>query len=167
MFTKRRKMIARIMLCLLYISFFTYLLSDIQAITNWNYAVHEMLYMPVTISMILVPILVGVWIYYAFKSRYLNESKNYLATSLVIASIILIGIFFNYESQKVTSSGLAEVEYKTHDEKGYLIQIGDKSLRCDEEMYDTVAVHSRYTVVYTWYKSNPYEGKLISIEKNN
>ena len=68
-YTQKRKIVAKVILGTTYIAFIGYLLAKLQGIADWNYNIHELLYIPYSIAYYLVPILLFLWLYYAIKSK--------------------------------------------------------------------------------------------------
>lgn len=170
-YTQKRKIVTKVILGTTYIAFIGYLLAKFQWIADWNYNIHELLYIPYNIAYYLLPVLLFLWMYYAIKSkRELKESinkskiKNVLINSMLFASLIIIGTYFYVQSMTVSTGGLFEVEQKIQERNNYYIELNQKKIKCTQSEFNLIEEGKVYLVTFDWNKQWPDEGKLILIE---
>lgn len=168
----RRKILSKVILITIYSAFVGYLLGNMQSIADWNYTIHEMLYIPLNIAYFILPIELVIWLYYAVKSikksrdnriKY-NRVKIYSRNSLLLISVIVILSYFNIQSTKISTMGLFEVENKFNKSSDYYIQISNKNIKCNKSEYNLVKEGDLYMVDFTWNEKWPQKGTLKSIE---
>ncbi len=170
-YTLKRKIVTKVILGTTYIAFIGYVLAKLQWIADWNYSIHELLYIPYSIAYYLVPVLLLLWIYYAIKSkRELKESnykpkiKNLLINSMLFSSLVIIGAYFYIQSMTVSTGGLFEVEQKIQERNNYYIELNQKKIQCTHSEFNLIEEGKVYLVTFDWNKQWPDEGKLILIE---
>lgn len=169
-YTKKRKMLSKAISITVYISFICYLLGDIQSITNWNYNVHEMLYLPVNFAFFTVPIGFLAWLYFAIKSYGSRENsgkpelKVYLKNSLTIISLILIITYFIIQSHSVTTSGIFKISNKIYENRNYYIMINDKKVNCTWNEYNLIDEEKSYLITFKWNTYSRSQNKVEYIE---
>lgn len=141
-YISKRKIISKSIVITIYFSFACYILGEIQSISNWNYCIHEMLYIPITIAYAIIPVQVSVWLYYAIKSYgikkgfNINKVKLYIKNSITIISLIIISIYFIIQSHSVSTSGIFEINNKIYDGNNYYILINEKKVKCTWNEYN-------------------------------
>lgn len=64
-----KQMLLKLLLYTLYISFIGLILGQIQAIADFNYTLHEIMYLPVNIAIFIVPIELIIFIFYWIRWR--------------------------------------------------------------------------------------------------
>lgn len=170
-FTQKRKTVSKIILVTFYSAFIGYLLAGLQWIADWNYSIHEMLYIPYSIAYFLVPFELLAWIYYAAKSKrevrendHRPRNKEYLINLVLSVSLILIATYFYIQSMTIVTSGLFEVEQKIQDKNKYYIQLDDQRIRCTHNEFNLIEEGRVYLVTFSWNKESPDKGKLELIE---
>ncbi|GKX29163.1 hypothetical protein SH1V18_16430 [Vallitalea longa] len=171
-YVHKRKILTKIILITIYITFIGYLLGNVQSIADWNYSIHEMLYIPCYIAYYLFPLELCIWLYYAIKSikeprdnmmKY-NNIKMYLRNSLLVVSVMAILSFFYIQSMNISTTGLFEVENKFNKTNAYYIQINNKNIKCSKNEYNLVKEGDLYMVDFSWNKKWPQKGSLKYIE---
>ena len=154
----------------MYTSFTGYMLGDIQGIANWNYNVHEMLYIPMAIAYVAMPIQVLVWLYYAIKSYGYKEPGNtinlrsYVRNSFGVISLIFIITYFIIQSHRVSISGIFEIKNKMYDKRNYYIMIDDKKVKCTWNEYNLMEEGKSYLISFNWNNYYLSKAKLEYIE---
>lgn len=166
---KAQKLTLYWLLGFIYAAFIGMQLGRIQAITDFNYNLHEMMFMPFTIAIIAVPVLFLIYIYYLTK--YLSargKQKITLKTSvqavLVIASLIFVVSITNHQFQEASTSGVFEVEKKEHENRGYYLVINGKKVKVSRNEFHLVEENQKYVVNFIWNKRTPDKGRLETIE---
>ena len=170
-FTQKRKIVAKVILGTTYIAFIGYLLADLQWITDWNYNLHEILYIPYSIAYYAVPVLSLLWGYYAIKSKRESKEINHKPkinkiwiNLMLFASLVLVGAYFYIQSMDLSTVGLFEVEQKIQESNSYYIELNHKKIKCTQSEYNLIEVGRVYLVTFEWHKQWPEEGQLILIE---
>ena len=157
------------LLGIIYTSFLGTQLGRIQAITDFNYSLHEMLYIPATLSIFLVPIVFLVYMYFVIK--YLRKRgiqkpnlKTGVKAVLVIISLITIFLIKNYQSNETFTGGIFEIEQKIQEDTKYYLVLNDKKIKVSRNEFYLVDVHKEYLVNFVWNSQSPNEGRLETIE---
>ena len=169
-YTIKRKLLSKSIIITIYISFIGYLLGDIQSIANWNYNLHEMLYIPLNIAYFLLPLQFLAWIYYAIRSYGGKKDystarfKLYVKNSVIVMSLLLIFMYFFIQSHRVSTSGVFEVKNKMLEERNYYILISDKKVKCSWNEYNLIEKDKSYLIIFVWNSYWPDQGKLEYIE---
>jgi hypothetical protein len=169
-YLRKRKITSKVILITMYTSFIGYMLGDIQGIANWNYSVHEMLYMPMSVAYFAIPIQALVWLYYAIKSYRYKESRNainlklYARNSFAVISLIFIIAYFIIQSHRVSTSGIFEIRNKIYDKRNYYILIDDKKVKCTWNEYNLVEEGKSYLISFNWNNYYVSKAKLEYIE---
>jgi len=164
-FNTRKKMALIILVGTIYLSFSGRMLGQIQAITDFSYNLHELLFLPVTISYFLIPIEFVVYIYYFVKSRGFREEKKMLRKAksyAIFLSVIIIILIVVYQGNSVNTSGIVKVR-AFNDGNKYYLDIDGKMIRCTSNVYYLIIPNADYLVNYDW---NEYsnKGKLNTIK---
>lgn len=170
-YTEKRKVVTKIILITIYSAFIGYLLGSLQSIADWNYTIHEMMFIPFFIAYYVFPFELCIWLYYAVKStRETKENmikpkmKLYFSNSLLLMSLIIIISYFYIQSMNVSTGGLFEVENKIEERNNYYIQMNHKKIKCNKNVYNLIEEDKVYLVDFTWNKKWPQKGKLEYIE---
>ena len=170
-YAQKRKIITKVILGTTYIAFIGYLLAELQWIADWNYNIHELLYVPYSIAIYLVPALLLLWLNYAIKSkRELNENNNkvgikkILINLMLFASLILVGAYFYVQSMTVSTGGLFEVKDKIQESNNYYIELNYKKIKCTHSEFNLIEEGKVYLVTFDWNRLWPEVGTLILIE---
>lgn len=156
------------LLGIIYVSFLGMQLGRIQAITDYNYSLHEMLYIPVTLSSFLVPIAFLIYMYFVIK--YLRKwgfQKPNIYTGikavLVITSLITIFSLINYQSKEFSTGGVFKVEQKIQEDTKYYLILNDKKVRVSRNEFYLVDLNKEYLGSFIW-NSQTNRGRLETIE---
>jgi hypothetical protein len=167
-YTRKRKLLTKIIIITVYISLFSYLLGDIQSIANWNYTIHEILYLPITLAIYVLPIIFIFWSYYFFKSFKLFRTslslKEVLKNFGIVLSVLVILLFFLVQQKSITTSGIYIIENKAKIERSYYIKLNNKSVRCTWNEYNLIETGKTYLITYEWNQLLHQKGKLEYIE---
>lgn len=170
-YTQKRKIVTKVILGITYMAFLGYLLAKLQWIADWNYSIHELLYIPYSITFYSLPVLLVLWMYYAIKSkRELKASnkkpriKKILINSSLTASLFIIGAYFYIQSMTVSTGGLFKVERKVQERNNYYIELNQKKIKCTHSEFNLIEEGKVYLVTFDWNKKLLDEGKLILIE---
>ncbi|MER2090630.1 MAG: hypothetical protein ABS920_12895 [Sporosarcina sp.] len=166
---KAQKLALYWLLGLIYSGFIGLQLGRIQAIADFNYNLHEMMYVPFTIALFVVPVVFVIYIYLLIK--YLLERgqqktnfKTSIQAVLVIASIIVIVSITAQQFSEVSTGGVFEVEKKLHEDRKYYLVLDDKKVRVSYNEFQLVEENQQYLISFVWNKRTPYKGQLETIE---
>lgn len=162
---KRRimKLIGYAIVLIIYGSLILTLMTKSDIANAWPVKRLVYLQMPLKISMYLIPILLLVYLLLSIKYKESNQ-KSKLFLLVILLSFAFISSYYNQIKQTVYASGLAEIEYKIKDVDGYVVQIGEKRLLCDEADYLLLTQKKRYRVIYEWQVTKPNDGRLRYVE---
>jgi hypothetical protein len=169
-YIKRRKILTRSIGIMIYITFVCFNLGGIQSIADWNYNVHEMLYMPLNIAFFIVPILIIVWFYYAIKSygykkdSITNKVKLYAKNFIITMSLVLIVIYFVIQFHSVSTGGVFRVNAKVHEGNKYYIVLNKTKVKCTWNEYNLTELGKSYLIQYKWNTYWPNKGELDQIQ---
>lgn len=157
------------LLGIIYTAFIGLQLGRIQAIANFNYNLHEMMYAPVNLAIFVVPILFVIYIFLSIKSLIKKENhtltlKTTIRSILVMVSLVIIFWIVGYQSKDVSTTGLYEIERKTQEDSKYYIVLEGKKIRVSQNEYKLINRNKKYMIMYVWNKSSPYIGNLKIIE---
>ncbi|MCR2822723.1 hypothetical protein [Lederbergia panacisoli] len=166
---KAQKIALYWLLALIYVSFIGLQLGRIQAIADYNYSLHEILYVPFTIAIFVVPALLLIYIilftkYLRKRGRKKTHLKTIVQSILIISSIVIIIFITEYQFQEVSTSGIFKVEQKLHDDGKYYLIINDKKVRVSYNEFQLIEENQQYLITFIWNKRSPYKGKLEIIE---
>jgi heme/copper-type cytochrome/quinol oxidase subunit 2 len=157
------------LLGLIYSAFIGVQLGRIQAITNFNYTLHEMLLIPATLALYIGPVVFIIYLYYLIK--YLRkggrQKGNFISkvkAIIVIVSIIIIASITAHQSHEVHTGGIFELEEKLYEEGKYYLVFDDKKLKVSMNEYQLVEVNEEYLVSFIWNSRTPNKGRLETIE---
>ncbi|MBU3144869.1 hypothetical protein [Clostridium sp. CF012] len=146
-------------------------LGKVQYITDFNYNLHEMLYLPINLSLLIVPIELILLIYYStryfkniWKSTVLMDLRYKIKVFLcVIFMVVAIGLMYN-QTNIVSTFGSHIITNKIIDGSSRYIILDNIKIKCTENEYNLINVTDTYFIGYSWnIKSNV--GKLNTIEK--
>ncbi|MEK4425576.1 hypothetical protein [Solibacillus sp. FSL K6-1523] len=157
------------LLGLIYSGFIGLQLGRIQAITDINYTLHELMFVPTSIAMFTVPVVFLIYIYFLIK--YLvargKQKANLTAVSkvvLVIASLIVVVSITVPQSFEVHTTGIFEVEKKLHEDRKYYLVIDDTKVRVSQNEFHLIDENQQYLISFVWNKRTPNKGQLEMIE---
>lgn len=160
------------LLALIYLSFIGLQLGRIQAIADFNYNLHEMMYLPFSISMFLVPVLFLIYIFLFIKyirkrGKKKIDSKTVLQSIAIIFSVVIIISITEYQFQEVSTAGVFEVKDKIQDDRKYYLLIDEKNIKVSYNEFQLVKANQQYLISFIWNKRNPDKGILQTIELIN
>lgn len=166
-FVAKRKILSKSIIILMYLSFISYILGDVQSIADWNFSFHEMLYLPINITYFILPILIIVWLYYAIKSFKYNKAsskmemtKLYFKNFIIFISLVCIVVYFVIDFHEVSTGGIFTIEDKIYDGNYYYVLIDNKKVRCTWNEYNLIEEGKRYEIDFDWNTYWPDKGKL-------
>ncbi len=162
----------RALYCLLapiYLSFIGLQLGRIQAIADFNYNLHEIMYLPFTLAIFVLPVLILLYIFLLIK--YLRKRgpkkigiKTIVQSILIISSLVIIIYITEYQFHEVSTSGVFKVEQKLYDDRKYYLIINDKKVRVSYNEFQLVEEDQQYLISFIWNTRTPNIGKLNTIE---
>jgi heme/copper-type cytochrome/quinol oxidase subunit 2 len=157
------------LLGLLYLGFIGMQLGRVQAITDFNYNLHEMMFFPVTIAVFAVPVVFLIYLYLIIKyalnrKRHWPSLKTNVQAVIIIASVVVVVSITAYQSQEVSTGGVFEVEQKIHENNKYFLVLNDKKVRVSSNEYHLVEENQEYLISFVWNKRSPNSGRLETIE---
>lgn len=165
---KSKKIVLTYILVLIYSSFLGLQLGKIQAIADYNYNLHEMLYIPANLAIFTLPVMLIIYLFLVFKSRKYAKKRITLRGTLkkviIIISLVFIFGITGYETQNVSTTGVYEINEKVQEGNYYFILLADKKIRVSRNEFHLIKVQEDYLVVYQWNKNSPQKGKLEVIE---
>lgn len=154
---------------LIYLAFIGFQLGRIQAIADFNYNLHEIMYLPLNLAIFVVPILFLIYIYLFIKylrkrGRQKTNLKVIIQIIIIMVSIIIIFSITEHQFREVSTSGVFEVEQKIRKDRKYYMVIGDKKVRVTYNEFQLIEENQQYLISYIWNKRSPNKGKLEIIE---
>lgn len=146
-------------------------LGDMQIIAEFNYTLHELFYLPINISIVILPLEVIALVYYSIKHfndiwqetismNLIYKIKIFISVICMVFVISIIYYQFNYEE----SSTIYSVDNKTTDGGKTYIVVDGINIKCTLNEYRLIDVNKEYLISYKWNKFKPNEGKLQSIQ---
>ncbi len=164
----KRKIFSKVIMITFYITFVCYLLGDVQSITNINYSLHEMLYIPYNVAIFILPILTIGWLYFAIKSLGFKQEKlkykDYIKNFIIIISLIGIFIYFIIQQQSVSTGGIFLITNKVYDGNNYYVEVNEMKIKCTWNEFNLIEEGKTYLIDYEWNTYWPDKGKLEYIE---
>lgn len=166
---KAQKLALYWLLGLIYSGFIGLQLGRIQAIADYNYNLHEIMYVPFNIALFVAPVVFLIYIYLLIKYLLVRgKQKTNLKTStqavLVIASIIVVVSITTHQFLELSTSGIFEVEKKLHEDRKYYLVFDDKKVRVSYNEFQLVEENQQYLISFVWNKRTPNKGQLETIE---
>lgn len=154
---------------LIYLSFIGLQLGRIQAITDYNFNLHEMMFLPFSIALFVVPALFLIYIFLLVKyvrkrGRKKSDLKTVIQTILITFSIIIIVTITEHQFQEVSTGGIFIVEQKLQEDNKYYLKIDDKKVKVSHNKFELVEENQQYLISYIWNKRTPDIGKVETIE---
>lgn len=166
---KAQKLALYWLLGIVYSGFIGLQLGRNQAIADFNYNLHELMFIPYNIALFVSPVVFLIYIYllvkYLFKSgkQKLNFKKGIKATLIITSFVVIISIT-SYQSFEVSTSGVFEVEEKIHKDRRYYLLLNEKKLRVSFNEFQLVEEKKQYLISFVWNKQTPNKGWLETIE---
>jgi heme/copper-type cytochrome/quinol oxidase subunit 2 len=166
---KSQKVALYWLLGIIYTAFIGLQLGRIQAIADFNYNLHEIMYAPFTIALFVVPVVFLVYIYQLIKyirkrGKQSPNFKRVLKAMLVITSIVVIVSITSYQFKEVTTSGVFEVENKLQEDRKYFLVLNNIKVRVSNNEYHLVEENETYLITFVWNQKTPNKGMLQTIE---
>lgn len=163
-----QRMVLYGLLALIYLSFIGLQLGRIQAITDFNYNLHEMMYLPFNIALFVVPALSLIYTllflkYICKRGKKKSDLKTIVKTIVTISSIVIIVMVTEHQFQEVSTGGVFIVEQKRYDNGKYYLIINDKKVRVSQNVFELVEEDKQYLINYIWNKRTPDIGRLETI----
>ncbi|ANX14085.1 hypothetical protein ABE41_018900 [Fictibacillus arsenicus] len=163
-----QKVALYVLLGLIYSGFLGTQLGRIQAISDFNYTLHELLFVPATLALYLGPVMFLVYFYLLIKYIKKRERghwgiKSAAKTISVIASIVAILIIMNHQSHEVSTAGIFVLEQKHLVEGKYYLVIDERQIKVSRNEYQLAEVENEYLVSFIW-NSRSKKGILETIE---
>lgn len=166
---KAQKLALYWLLGLIYSGFIGLQLGRIQAIADFNYNLHEIMYVPFNIALFVVPVVFLINIYLLIKyllkrGRLKTNLKTSIQAVLVIASIVVVVSITAHQFQEVSTGGVFQVEKKLHEDRKYYLVLDDKKVRVSYNEFQLVEENHKYLISFVWNKRTPNKGQLEIIE---
>ncbi|MBU8878885.1 hypothetical protein BGM26_07790 [Bacillus sp. FJAT-29790] len=157
------------LLGLIYSGFIGLQLGRIQAIADFNYSLHEILYVPFNLAIFLVPVVFLIYLYHVIKylrkrRRQKGNLKTKVKAIMVIISIIFIFSITNHQFHEVSTGGIFVLKQKLHEEGKYYLVFDDKKISVSVNEFQLVEVNQQYLVSFVWNSRSPNKGRLKTIE---
>jgi hypothetical protein len=166
---KAQKVALYVMLGLIYSGFLGTQLGRIQAISDFNYTLHELLFLPATLATYLGPLMFVVYLFLFIKyvkrrGRSSFEIKSTVKAFTIIASIVAILIVVNHQSKEVSTAGIFVLEQKLLVDGEYYLVIDDRHIKVSRNEYQLAEVNKEYLVSFVWNPQSSQNGLLETIE---
>lgn len=144
-------------------------LGRIQAIADFNYNLHELMYIPFTIALFAAPALFVIYIFLLCKfllagGKYSLNRKTGIQSLFVIASIVVVISITAHQFLEVATAGVYEIEEKIHEDRKYFIVLHDKKIQVSNNEFQLIEKNQLYSISFVWNKRTPNIGKLKTIE---
>lgn len=163
-----KKIVSVLLVGIIYAAFIGLELGRIQAIADFNYRLHEMLFIPVNLAIFTVPLLSVVYLVLLVKSlKYKTQKlapKRRIKVISVVLSLAVIFAVVGYQVQEVSTTGVYEITEKYQKGSKYYILAQDKEIRISRNEYYLIDLNEKYMVGFLWNKNTPGKGKLEIIE---
>ncbi|SOC25070.1 hypothetical protein SAMN05880501_11814 [Ureibacillus xyleni] len=163
-----QQMVLYSLLALLYLAFVGLQLGRIQSIADYNYNLHEMMYLPFNIAIVVVPVLFLIYLF--LFTKYVRKRgikplklKTIAKAIVIITSIAVIMTITEHQFQEVSTGGVFIVEQKRNENGKFYLIINDKMVRVSQNEFQLVEENQQYLINFLWNKRNPNEGKLETI----
>jgi cation transport ATPase len=168
-FYKAQKITLYVLLGLTYSAFKGTQLGRIQAITNFNYTLHELLFVSMTLAFYLGPVIFLVYlflftVYVKRRGKRRFNIKSIVKVFTIIASIIGILIVMNHQSKEVSTAGIFILEQKVLVDGKYYLVIDDRHIKVSRNEFQLAEVNKEYLVSFVWNSRSPQNGLLETIE---
>lgn len=155
-------------LALIYLSFIGLQLGRIQSIADFNYNLHEVMYLPFSIAIFILPVLLLIYIFLSIKyirkrGRKKVDIKKVVQTILIISSVIIIVTITEYQFQELSAGGVYKVQRKLKEDNKYYLIIDDKKIRVSHNEFQLTEDNQQYLIGFIWNKRTPDKGKLETI----
>lgn len=171
-YLKKSRIASIVLILSLIICFISLELGKIQPISDFNYTLHEMIYIPISIGIFLIPLEVIFTIYYSIKwiikvrRDTSGKSKtNLLLNVIAVLCLSLFVYYFFYMSYGVSISGVYENVGKEKQENKYYIVVQNIRVSCTRNEYNLINFDGKYLMSYKQYKLSPGVGELEYIEE--
>jgi cation transport ATPase len=166
---KAQKVALYVLLGLIYSGFLGTQLGRIQAITDFNYTLHELLFVPMTLAFYLGPVIFLVYLflftmYVKRRGKRRFKIKSIVKVFTITASIIGILIMMNHQSKEVSTAGIFVLEQKLLVDGKYYLVIDDRHIKVSRNEYQLAEVNKEYLISFLWNSRSPQNGLLESIE---
>jgi len=157
------------LLALIYLSIIGLQLGRIQAIADFNYSLHEIMYLPFNITIFVGPPLFLLYIFllvhYLRKSERKKTSfKTVVQSILIVSSVVFVFVITGHQFQEVSTGGVFKVEQKLYEDRKYYVVIDDKKVRVSHNEFQLVEESQQYLISFIWNKRTPDRGRLNTIE---
>jgi hypothetical protein len=166
---KAQKVALYVFLGLIYSGFIGTQLGRIQAISDFNYTLHELLFVPATLAFYLGPVIFLVYlflftVYVKRQGMRHFKVKSRVKALTIIASFIGILIVMNYQSKEVSTAGIFILEQKLLVDGKYYLVIDDRHIKVSRNGYQLAEVNKEYLVSFVWNSRSPQNSLLETIE---
>lgn len=167
-----QKFVLYMLLSLIYVSFICIQLGSIQAITDFSFTLHELLYFPANLALFVGPPLFILYVvllakYWKVRERKKPSRKSILSFAAVVLSLLMVGSITVYEFGKITTAGFFKIEHKLQEDDDYYIYISETKLKVSQADYELVDTNQEYFIQYVWHELTPDVGKILEIEPVN
>ncbi|MFJ5624579.1 hypothetical protein ACIQD3_18025 [Peribacillus loiseleuriae] len=164
-----QKVVLYWLLGLIYLAFIGLQLGRVQAIADFNYSLHELMYTPFNLALFIVPIMFLIYLYYSInysrkRGRKKGNIKARIKAVVVIISVITILSITNHQFHEVSTEGVFKLEEKLHEEGQYFLVFDDKKIKVSINEYQLVEINENYVVSFIWNLRTPNKGRLETIE---
>lgn len=164
-----QKLFLYLLLGIVYLAFIGLQLGRIQAIADFNFTLHEIMYVPFTIAMVVAPVLFIIYIilvvmYLSKRGKQRIGVKTSIKAMLVIASLVFIVHTTAYQFQELSTTGIFEIEEKLHEDRKYYVVLDDKKVKVTFNEFQLIEENEQYLINFVWNKRTPDRGKLKTIE---
>lgn len=158
-----------LLLGIVYLAFIGLQLARIQAIADFNYTLHEILYVPFAVALFVAPVLFLIYIilvvmYLSKRGKQRIGLKTSIKAMLVIASLVFIVSTTVYQFHELSTTGVFEIEEKLYEDRKYYVVLDDKKVKVTFNEFQLIEENEQYLINFVWNKRTPDRGKLKTIE---
>lgn len=171
-YSKQRRQMAGAILVISYITFICYVLAQSPIVNEFSW-LHRWLYLPFDILVIVLPIWLVAWTYFAWRSLCIKSIKTrvkarmyrkvYSMKMISFLSLLVIGASMAYQLNSYTTTGCFTVEDKYEEGRLHYIVANDTKIKCDQLTFDHVVLGSGYALTYKGNTYTPNNGSLETI----
>jgi len=157
------------LLGLLYSAFIGAQLGRVQAITDFNFTLHELMYLPFNIAIYFGPIVLLIYLilvikYLRKRGKQKLNAKTIFKSTLIVISIIAIVAITLYQFHEISTGGIFEVKGKVKENNHHYLLLDDKKIRVTNNEFHLVEVDKRYVISFVWNSRTPGTGRLKEIK---
>lgn len=145
-----------------------------EAISDFNYGLHELLALPVNVAIFIVPVQLIMLCYYStryfkdiWKATGLMDIKYKIKSLMCVTYMVFIIFAAYYIFNSCRTGGVFTVIDKINDgSKSYLV-VENIKIECTKNEFNLVKIDETYIIDYKWNRLKSNVGYLIEIKTMN